>query len=968
MSVPTSLSRSGRRTPAAAALLVAILSVLAALLIWNEGRSRQQRRFEVAAATAAELVRHRLQSQIALLHGAAGLFAAAPSISCAQFGDFVARMGLEENYPGTLGMGFSVRTDAAGARMLEAAARRDGLRDFRVWPGTPRDEYHVTRCLEPLSRENRAALGYDMGTDAVRRDAMTRARDTGDPALSGRVTLVQEIGPVQQAGFLIYVPVYAGDVIPPDLETRRQALRGFVYSPLRGDDFLRGTFGDGAALVGIEVFDGDRADEENLLHRRLEHTSQDAIAEHALEVAGRRWTLRFRPAAALAGPPSPSIAAGVLASGWLLALLLYLSLHRAQRAAAEAAEAEARARASSELAARGAEQLALIMDAAPALVSFIDTRQRYVIVNRRYTEWFGAPRAAIEGRTVREVLGDDAYAQVEPALRQALGGRAASVELRLARPGVRDRFLLASYTPHLDSHDGVLGVVALLADITGQKEAQRTIAESEASLRAILNTSLDAVIQMDRAGRILFWNARAEEMFGWPPEEACGHLVRDLIVPPTLREAHRNGLERFLRTGEGRILGRRVEVPAVRKDGAEIPVELVLSAVGHGDAPVFSAFIADLSERKRAEDVRRFLSDAANALSSSLDRERIIEMIAPRAVPHLGTGAAVIVSTESGPPAVAARAGAMSAGDAAAIAEGLHAGQANRGVPAGVNVWPLAVGPHHMGWLIVSGTPVLVTPADADAVSEEYTRRASMALHHAYLYEQAASANRLKDEFLSTLSHELRTPANAILGWAQIARDGVGQGRDIVRALDAVLRNAHAQNDLIADILDAQRLAAGKLRLELAPLELPDVLRGALDAVRPAAMAKQIALEAHVAEACPVSGDSDRLRQVLWNLLSNAVKFTPNGGAVSVATRCEQGRAIVSVTDTGPGIPPDLLPHIFERFRQADGSTTKNTGGLGLGLAIAKDLVELHGGVITAANRDDGVPGAVVRVSLPVRE
>jgi signal transduction histidine kinase len=251
---------------------------------------------------------------------------------------------------------------------------------------------------------------------------------------------------------------------------------------------------------------------------------------------------------------------------------------------------------------------------------------------------------------------------------------------------------------------------------------------------------------------------------------------------------------------------------------------------------------------------------------------------------------------------------------------------------------------------------------------EEYARRAGMALYNAQLYEQAQTANRLKDEFLSTLSHELRTPANAILGWAQMAQDGAAKGRDISHALEAVLRNAHAQNDLISDILDAQRLTIGKVRLELGEVDIDRVVAEAVESVRPTAVAKRVDLRPQLSEGCTVIGDGERLQQVLWNLLSNAIKFTPTGGSVDIDCRRSRRGVTIEVRDTGPGIAPEFLPFVFERFRQADSSATKSHSGLGLGLAIAKNLTELHGGTIEAANRTDGQTGAKMCVHLPARD
>jgi signal transduction histidine kinase/CheY-like chemotaxis protein len=228
-------------------------------------------------------------------------------------------------------------------------------------------------------------------------------------------------------------------------------------------------------------------------------------------------------------------------------------------------------------------------------------------------------------------------------------------------------------------------------------------------------------------------------------------------------------------------------------------------------------------------------------------------------------------------------------------------------------------------------------------------------------------ANRLKDEFLATLSHELRTPLNAILGWTRLLRAGALPAGSADRALEKVERNAQAQTRLIEDLLEVSRITTGKLRLELRPIDLAAIVHAAVESVRPAADARQVSLDTSGTDLrVPTLGDPDRLQQVVWNLLSNAVKFTPAGGRVVVTLTREDGTDRLQVSDTGIGIEPAFLDHVFDTFRQADASSTRQHGGLGLGLSIARRLVELHGGTIAAAS--DGVGrGASFTVRLPVR-
>jgi len=232
----------------------------------------------------------------------------------------------------------------------------------------------------------------------------------------------------------------------------------------------------------------------------------------------------------------------------------------------------------------------------------------------------------------------------------------------------------------------------------------------------------------------------------------------------------------------------------------------------------------------------------------------------------------------------------------------------------------------------------------------------------------AEDANRLKDEFLSTVSHELRTPLTAINGWAQMLRAGRLNAAQSARALETIVRNAKSQNQLINDLLDVSRIIAGKMRLEVEPLKLGSVIEAAIETVRPAAEAKGIHLSALLDPAADtMSGDAERLQQVVWNLLSNAVKFAPNGGRVEVRLKRADSRVEIIVADNGQGIKPEFLPYVFERFRQEDGGANRQQGGLGLGLAIVRHIVELHGGTVRVAS--DGLGrGATFTVALPAAQ
>src|SRR5262249_8371925 len=235
------------------------------------------------------------------------------------------------------------------------------------------------------------------------------------------------------------------------------------------------------------------------------------------------------------------------------------------------------------------------------------------------------------------------------------------------------------------------------------------------------------------------------------------------------------------------------------------------------------------------------------------------------------------------------------------------------------------------------------------------------------LLSDAEAASRAKDQFLATLSHELRTPLNAVVGGAHMLRSGKLDAAGTERAVETIDRNARAQSQLISDILDISRIVSGKLRLNVRPVDLTPVVEAALDTVRPSADAKGIRLQAILDPAAgPVSGDADRLQQVVWNLLANAIKFTPRNGRAQVRLSRINSHVEIRVEDTGVGIATEFLPHVFELFRQRDSSPSRQHGGLGLGLALVKHLVELHGGSVECRSPGEG-PGAGLAVRRPLR-
>ena len=605
--------------------------------------------------------------------------------------------------------------------------------------------------------------------------------------------------------------------------------------------------------------------------------------------------------------------------------------------------------------------------------------------NRAALDMLGLDEGGLVGHPIRD-FHEDAGAADALVQQLARGETLHSVPVRLRRPDGTIVHALTSANSLWE--DGrFVHARCFTRDISLQTQAQQALQDSERRKGAILDASLDAILTMDHRGLLVDFNRAAERIFGYSREQALGQALADLIVPPELRDAHRAGLARYLATGEGTVLDRRIEVPALHADGRRFPVELSISRVQGIEPPLFTGTLRDISERRQAEEKLRhseellratFEQVAVGIAIAGLDGRlletnptfRHITGYSPEELRRL-TPVALTHPEEREATAQAMR----------DLLEGRipHYALEKRYMRKdGRAVWTLATVTlvrdaagrplHFIG--VIEDVDERKRTQQALLRSEEQLRAALEERKLLLDSERAARStaermSEMKDEFLATLSHELRTPLSAILGWVMILRRS-NKPEDLPRGLDVIERNARVQTQLIDELLDTSRITAGKVRLDVQPVDPLVVVQSALETVRPAAQAKDIRMEQDLAPGAGlVSADPGRLQQVVWNLLTNAIKFTAQGGRVQVVLRKDGDEIAIAVADTGAGIAPDFLPHVFERFRQADASTTRRHGGLGLGLAIVRTLVEQHGGSVQA--HSDGVGrGATFTVRLPL--
>ncbi len=546
-------------------------------------------------------------------------------------------------------------------------------------------------------------------------------------------------------------------------------------------------------------------------------------------------------------------------------------------------------------------------------------------------------------------------------------------------------------------------------------------------LQIVLEGVADGITVQDRSGRVVFANTAAARICGFQTgDELVNTPPADVVARFEMLDAHggpfdvQNLPARRVLAGEGPASA--VLHVRERATGRDWWVLLRASAVldAQGEPELAINIWHDVTAERREETRTQVLADATAALGSSLAHAEMLTSLANVLVPGLGDWCSIyLLEGDDLREVTVAHADRTKLELAREYQRRYphhprHAGGAWHVIETGVSevfneitdemltlsttdpealamlrsigikaalLVPLRGRSKVLGVLaLVSAEKRRLHDAGDVALAEELGRRAGVAIEHAQLYlaaqraakaaEEAAKvaeeASRAKDEFLATVSHELRTPLNAIVGWSSVLKARV-RDASTLKPIEIIHRNAVAQVKIIEDILDVSRVITGNLRLEPRSTDLATIARDAIEVIRPSAQAKRIAVEfAESADRCLVVADPERLQQVVWNLLSNAVKFTEPRGTIRVSVRQEGSEVVIEVSDTGKGIEPEFLPLMFERFRQADSSTTRRFGGLGLGLALVRHIIELHGGKVSAKSEGLG-KGATFTICLPIR-
>ena len=673
-----------------------------------------------------------------------------------------------------------------------------------------------------------------------------------------------------------------------------------------------------------------------------------------------------------------------------------------------------------ELLRKSARQLALVTDTAPVYLAQCDAETRFRFVNKAYADRFGLTPDECVGKLISEVIGDHAYEAFRNYVDQVLAGQRVEFDAEIPYKDIGRHLMHCSYEPELNEAGKVVGFVAAITDISERKKIEDALRESEERFSKAFNSSpLSLTISSLKTGKLIEVNSTFVEVTGYSREEAIGKTTVELGLWADTKD---RDAEMAQVLAQGQV--RNLEYEFVVRDGSRLTGLLSAERIDMGGEHFALTVIQDITARKQAEeallkaerkaaDEYQQLLERIVPLGQTLGTARGLPAIYRSILGFIQTsmpcsaffvsffdaetrmrsagfawGEQGEVDTSHLPPMELTEDGGPNSqavyGRKAVIVDRYMDFMKNRphivvqenGTdPNSSLAVPMVVMDRVIGTIEVQAYERNAFKQEHVVALEMVANLAAAAIENVRLIEieakalsEAEAANRMKDEFLSILSHELRTPLNAMLGWVRMLRAGMLDAEKSKKGLEVIERNTRQQSSLIEDLLDVSRIISGKMRIEKELVDFASIVRDVSESMRPLAASKTIDLEFRGAEEPAfVDGDAVRLLQVMTNLVQNAIKFTPTGGRIKVALSRDKSTVAVTVSDTGVGIDANFLPYIFDRFSQADASTKRTFTGLGLGLTIVGNIVELHGGSVTAES-DGRDRGAGFTVTLPLAE
>ena len=934
-------------------LLLAAGLVLTVIATWHTQSDMVQSArhdFDFAGHEISLKVRERLQDHEQILRGGAGLFAASEKVSRAEWRAYVQSLQIEQQLPGIQGMGYSVLVQRQGLERFVQEVQREGFAAFRVWPEGERETYSSIIYLEPFTNRNVRAFGYDMFSEAVRHEAMERARDQNAAALSAKVKLVQETATDVQAGTLMFVPVYRNGLPLDTVAERRAAFQGWVYSPYRMSDLMKGILGEWALPHGqrirLQAFDGPVPSAEGLLYDTQKTDEPSAklddgfTLETPITYAGRRWTLRFTQGGAATNALTYgwvwAVAAGGTVLSFLLAGLLYSlrnTRHNARRLAAQlTADLQ-----------HTTERLALAAEAGGVGIWDYDVAQDTLIWDDEMFRLYGVTRARFSGAYEAWAAGvhpDDrqrGHEEIQQALR---GEKEFDTEFRVLWPEGTVRHIRALARVQRNAAGQPMRMLGTNWDITERKQAEEALRAKTTLLTSLLSSLPDVVFFKDGQGRYLGCNPEFARFVNRSVPSIVGSTDYDLLDPATAAAFRTQDLL-MLDYGKPRHNDEWLTYP----DGTRVLVDTLKAPLRDGAGQVIGLLgvSRDITERKLAEEKLYQLSRAVEQSPVSImitDPAGAIQYVNPRFIAITGYTLAEVLGC-----------------NARLLKSGATSPQAYQEMWQTITAGRDWHGEFHnrkkngdLFWESASISPVLNPEGRLThfvAVKEDITARkqAEEELLRTLATERELSA--LKSKFVTLVSHEFRTPLSAILGASEILEDFYDRLAPEKRIgyFQMIRQEIQRLTGMLQDVLLQGQLDAGRVLFHPQSTDVIEQCQSIAHRVQ-AAYPKHppVVFEAD-APGLRTMADESLLERVLSNLLTNAFKYSPALTPVRLTVRRVGEEWEIQVQDQGIGIPEPDQADIFSAFRR--GGNVGSIKGTGVGLYIVKKCAQLQGGRLT---------------------